>query len=321
MNLTFTLNGVKADIPNKRGVSGEVKEFFGVRWNIGIFPKGELDSDDGQVGVFLYLQGTEPLSSKFTIILKDQFGDKDIVKPILEKSFDESNRFNHGWSNFILRSEFFDTENGYCVDGNAVFVVNIELPEELTSKFVSSNWWNGMSSMLFNDKFSDLTVIIDEVNIPAHKMILNMKSPVFKAMFENTMSENSANQLIITDFSIDAFKSFLTCIYDCTAIFDEIPKYPKELLALANKYEVTDLTTLSEGCIISTLTTENSIEILQFADLHNNKNIKQGAMKFMLNNASISFCTPGLVERLGPILCTELFTFLATNIPSTTTKN
>ncbi len=71
---------------------------------------------------------------------------------------------------------------------------------------------------------------------------------------------------------------------------------------------------MCEGCIISTLSTDNSVELLRFADLHNNETLKHGVMTFMVNNASVSFRTPGLVESLGPVLCTELFTFLATHV-------
>jgi hypothetical protein len=37
-------------------------------------------------------------------------------------------------------------------------------------------------------------------NIPLHKAILTLLSPVFKAMFDSNMTESSSNQIQIPDF-------------------------------------------------------------------------------------------------------------------------
>jgi hypothetical protein len=37
-------------------------------------------------------------------------------------------------------------------------------------------------------------------NIPLHKAILTLRSPVFKAMFDSNMTESSSNQIQIPDF-------------------------------------------------------------------------------------------------------------------------
>jgi hypothetical protein len=50
--------------------------------------------------------------------------------------------------------------------------------------------------------------------IAAHKYILAVHSPVFRAMFKNRMHEASSNSVTINDFSAPVVRAFVSFLYE-----------------------------------------------------------------------------------------------------------
>ena len=71
-----------------------------------------------------------------------------------------------------------------------------------------------ISSLLFNQHLSDVTIGVGDKIIPAHKLILCARSPVFTAMLTGAMKEATEGHVrFSTDFSVAAVKQLLTHIY------------------------------------------------------------------------------------------------------------
>jgi hypothetical protein len=163
-------------------------------------------------------------------------------------------------------------------------------------------------------------LVVGEARISASKTLLKAKSPVFEAMFESGMNEDSSNELKIVDFSEDVVKSFVLCLGKNTAkSFASIGKHPRELLAIANKYQIVSLVLSTQNHICSSMTVSNVVSLLVFADLHNNNVIKNSAFELISKNISYF---PNLSEGIGPELSNEFFTFMSSRMvkkkPSTT---
>ena len=86
----------------------------------------------------------------------------------------------------------------------------------------------------------DVTLTSGEKVFYCHKGILSARSPVFKAMFQSNMKENELGTVEIEDIQQEAFSEFLNYIYT-GSISLSFDKYGKELLALADKYQVDEL--------------------------------------------------------------------------------
>ena len=65
-----------------------------------------------------------------------------------------------------------------------------------------------------NKKNSDVTIVVNNTKILAHKTILFTHSPVFEAMFKHkNTKEAQEHKIYITDVTIEVLKIFLLFIY------------------------------------------------------------------------------------------------------------
>jgi hypothetical protein len=98
-----------------------------------------------------------------------------------------------------------------------------------------------LNNILEQGLFSDITLMVGEERLLAHKMILSVESPVLKEMIEGYNGEN-LNQLVIENTHPEAFKPFLRYLYtrggDVSQLsIDRI----RQLFALADHFQVEDL--------------------------------------------------------------------------------
>ena len=65
-----------------------------------------------------------------------------------------------------------------------------------------------------SDNFSDITFIVSDQEIPAHRCILSARSDYFRAMFNNSMRESHTSQPIqINSVEYNVFKIVMQYIY------------------------------------------------------------------------------------------------------------
>lgn len=64
-----------------------------------------------------------------------------------------------------------------------------------------------LASMLQDQLFCDVTFVVENVRIPAHKAILAARCEQFKAMFTSELMEATSNEITIQDTKADVFKS------------------------------------------------------------------------------------------------------------------
>jgi len=91
------------------------------------------------------------------------------------------------------------------------------------------------------------------------------------------VQENKENQMAIIDFSAEAVREFLCFIY--TKAAPENAANAMELYAMAAKYEVSSLLSITEDLILDSINNENAYEVLVFGNLHNNDYLKDDAFK------------------------------------------
>ena len=82
-------------------------------------------------------------------------------------------------------------------------------------------------------KLSDVTLLVGDIELKAHKAILSTRSPVFAAMFEHDCKEKHESQVTISDVHVDVLKELLLFIYTGNVV--NMKKFPGELLAAVDK--------------------------------------------------------------------------------------
>ena len=144
-------------------------------------------------------------------------------------------------------------------------------------------------TMLFNlqlyMKYHDSDfVIVSQTGkeIPCHKFVLAMTSPVFEAMLEMKESKEVSNGRVeIIDVSDQALEAMVNFIY--TNDIQENEDVYEDLLILANKY---DLKKLAEKIIpkfVAKLDVDNCIEGYVFGFLHHYEKIKEAARMIIVS--------------------------------------
>eukprot|EP01095_Lingulamoeba_sp_RSL-Kostka_P001116 TRINITY_DN1159_c1_g1_i1.p1 TRINITY_DN1159_c1_g1~~TRINITY_DN1159_c1_g1_i1.p1 ORF type:complete len:303 (-),score=103.13 TRINITY_DN1159_c1_g1_i1:105-1013(-) len=122
---------------------------------------------------------------------------------------------------------------------------------------------------LFNNPiFSDITFIVEDQEIHAHKCILYARSEYFKALLSNNdMKENKNNKILINEITYDTLIVILQWIYTGTinSIKDEILI---DVLQASDKFLLSNLKKKASNYIRLGITKNNVLDILRLSFLY-----------------------------------------------------
>lgn len=193
--------------------------------------------------------------------------------------FDNSNFI---WTtNFIKLETITNNDNNLLVNNKVKFFVEIAEVEDIC-KITKSNMSDNFQTILKNGKFSDITFVINEKKIQAHKVIVCARSPVFEAMFSNDCQEAKESKVVISDVSTEVFELLLHFMY--TNKVKQMETYGQELLVAADKYEITDLVSNCVQYFVDNTTINSVVDLLIFADKCNIEHLKSMCTKFIVAN-------------------------------------
>jgi hypothetical protein len=171
----------------------------------------------------------------------------------------------------------------------------------------------GVNSKINMDE--EMSTISDEetvtVRLSAHKFILALRSPVFKAMFSGAMNEASTNEVFIPDFDAVVLKEFINFIYTDRCERAVLESYAEALLAVACKYQVPGLETICENHLCANLSVSNVVNVLYLSDLYSALLLKSRALHYIAHNAKAVVETEGFFQSLNFSLCQEVIRALA----------
>jgi len=142
--------------------------------------------------------------------------------------------------------------------------------------------------------FSDIILRVQHEEFQAHRAILAIQSPVFKAMFEHELRENEEGIVEIDDSSPDIFRHFLEYIYtsQLTGVADD---KVGQLVVLADKYQVESLTVQCLKYLCNTLTIDNVVDVFLLADKYRwieiTSDLRYRAVAFICRNLSSVMAT------------------------------
>jgi len=131
-----------------------------------------------------------------------------------------------------------------------------------------------IDDLLFDESTADCYIHNESSSerIPVHKFILQVRSPVFKAMLSSSM-ESTSNEIILSDFDYEVVKEFVRFLYldTCdTSVFEA-----KSLLAIAHKYQVKGLIYSAENYLINSIDIDNAVVLLLLADFYKATHLKK----------------------------------------------
>jgi len=266
-------------------------------WKLFLYPAGHKEENKDHVGLFVDVTcdivGPWEVTVKRNIQISVNGGGlRDIQNTI--KYTKESNTW--GWHEFI---EIATLKNALEEDGTLIIDAEVEIFEgwNTASVEVDGRCWHkeiyipesDFSEDILNlltdgEAFSDVTFIVKEKRFPVHKAILSTRSSVFRAMFTSGMRESKDNEVHIEDTNEIAFKQMLDFIYSGGCDKKIIKEKTADILALANRYNLTKLALHCEKVLLKHLTVENATKTLVVADTYNCEQLRKLVIEFMVEN-------------------------------------
>lgn len=126
--------------------------------------------------------------------------------------------------------------------------------------------------------------------IPAHKLILASRSPVFEAMFYGEMAESSS-EIHLSQIEKIPFLLFLRCLYsDETDLSEE---YAVDVMRIAHQYQVTTCVDLCSEFLQGIVRIDNACYLLETALLLHDTDLVKAATHFIDDNA------PAVIQSEG----------------------
>jgi hypothetical protein len=141
-----------------------------------------------------------------------------------------------------------------------------------------------MSKLFSEGELSDVDIICDGQTFQCHKVILAMKSDVFKAMlYMNKCMENLTGTVRVDDINAKTMKTMINYMYQSKVTFEEVTDL--DVLVAANKYNIVELVAKCEKYILMNLSMTNVLDVLAIGKFLPTTKMFEKAMDFFRQNA------------------------------------
>ena len=137
-----------------------------------------------------------------------------------------------------------------------------------------------------NEERSDVTFVVDGQRLPAFKALLSLRSPVFEELFNEDPNQK---EIVVTDATVDGFKTMLSFIYIQELAFTEEINVDLvlDVYNLSNKYQLKRLTECLDKYIEKfVINCDNINDIYTFAIDNDHKSLSELAINFMRRNTT-----------------------------------
>jgi len=140
-----------------------------------------------------------------------------------------------------------------------------------------------LSKLVNNAELSDVVFVVEGKNIPAHKLILELRSEHFRVLFSSGLRESQSKRIDILDCSQEIFLDVLQFIYtDSCEVNDE---NCISLLEQGNFFQLDRLKAICEQFWYHNISVSNAASVYQVADHCNAKQLRDFAMEFIFKHA------------------------------------
>lgn len=182
-----------------------------------------------------------------------------------------------------------------------------------------SNITEDLGKLLGAKEGADVTFSVGGETFQAHKIVLAMRSPVFRAEFYGPMLETRMQCVAIEDMQPAVFKALLHFIYtDSLPNLDDLVEdgdanceMMKHLLVAADRYAIDRLKLICQNVLAKNLDVENVSTTLALADQFNCDRLKDVCFDFIVssNEKEAVVATNGYanLKRTCPSVLVDLF--------------
>jgi hypothetical protein len=238
---------------------------------VNMYIGGYTVEEEDYCSLGLYSMGSVKLSCSIMKLVNHVDDKKSINQTITSHDYDAGKFSGYGWPSFTKSENLLNPIHGFLVQDVITIEIKISIDGLQRVYDYRYSMAHEMKALLSDESTADHHIIVghtdndqlitspstttcssqkrstgiemmmvdspvDEASysnrrIPLHKMILELRSPVFKTMLSSTMKESTSNKIIITDFDHDVVREFIRFLYCDKEVLDQ---HAKSLLAMAH---------------------------------------------------------------------------------------
>jgi len=300
-------------------------------------PQGVVSTSEGRVVRAFHRFTLVDQTRRGQDVSKGRRRDQGAVKISCARQ-DPNARNCHGYRKFVKKTILEDPGRGLLVDDTIVIRYQIELvvstggalsrqtQNPRPSKLVTVPPPNLGSNLLqlFEGKMStDVVFDVDGTQIPAHKIILSARSPVFKVLLTGPMKEGHQDSITIKDVRAPVFRILLYFAYadrlppEVVGTKLDVP-LAQHLLAAADRFQLIRLRCICEQRLCDSVAVDTVATTLALAEQNNARELKRVCLEFVSKHLQAVMATEAYdyMTKTCPQLQSELLTVIATTPPS-----
>lgn len=165
---------------------------------------------------------------------------------------------------------------------------------------VTTAYSTQMRALVNDEEFSDITFLVDDLPVYAHRAILAQRCEHFAAMFRSGMRESVEKTIPIPNISRPVFLLLLEYVY--TDFVKVELEHAIELYIASDLYQMDRLRDICSAVVKRNLNAENSASLLQAASDAHCQALKEVCMSYIVSNFDVVSKTQGIKNVSHPLL-------------------
>jgi speckle-type POZ protein len=285
------------DEPGLCIVPSAVFDIGGYNWENRFFPRGINEDSKDYVAVFVYSKSNisdTRVRASFQLSLLDVTGSSPPYTMTTQ-----TQEFGHGChhkcgglAKFMKRSELEESpylrDDRLTIDCVAVITL-VHDAKSLAELLPPSDIAEHLGRLLHEKERTDVVFLVEGEAFPAHKMVLAMRSPVFKAEHYGGMRETETDRIAIGDMQPAIFEALLHFVYtdSLPATMDDLDRDDtfkdtiRHLLVAADRYAMERLKIMCGNILCSNIDVETVVTTLVLAEQHSCAMLSDACVQFV----------------------------------------
>ena len=287
-------------------------------WRLIMYPGGIDEETAGYVSLYLDYNGPDMITVDFGMKIEDSNG------KLVCHAVDEDNENQKAWPTYrhvfnpndgwgyckLVERDKLETDGELLPNDTLTVVCEMKVYTDPIDRIKTLNITepavkdsasrNCLADLYDTTKCSDVTFVVNDKKIQAHKCVLASCSVVFDAMFSNEMKEKETNEVKIDDVEERVFTEMLRFIY--TGQVENSNVIAADLLSVADKYDLKHLKDFAQLEMMKNFSVETAAKFLILADLHRSELLKEETIKYISRNSAAVIKTEGWKQLITTYL-------------------
>ncbi|MGH0116604.1 UNVERIFIED_CONTAM: hypothetical protein FKN15_014804 [Acipenser sinensis] len=195
-----------------------------------------------------------------------------------------SNYFRFGMGDLVEKSS--DEPAGSLDDGSSEMVGLVENSSDGKVKFddsgLSSQLQVGLENLRLENSLTDVTLCVDGMEFPCHRVVLAAASNYFRAMFCNDLKEKHEDTIAIKGVDSETMKILLDYTYTSKVLITK--QNVQRILEAASLFQFLRMVDACANFLTEVLHPDNCVGILRLADTHSLDTLRTQVQNFLIQN-------------------------------------